>query len=150
MKKTLQKIIIALTIVVIVASCSTSSKIAKTNNNALIGTWQYCNQDGTPIINRFNQENIATYKIYSNTNYTVADVGLANKKIFRNHIGSYAIDNDQITESVGYVDAGWKNIKGKKYIYKFKIDNDLLTISNEDEGIKEVWKKVGFLIETPN
>ncbi|SHG56145.1 protein of unknown function [Salegentibacter echinorum] len=140
MKKIIKQSVFAITVMMTIISCG----VQKVNSpkDDLIGTWQMCNAAGEVEENLYGNKNQIRYKIISSDKFTLIDLNSKHKQVLNSFVGSYTIDKDVYTEHILYTNSNFNTLLGDTFSYKYKIEDDLLTIEGIGNPYNEIWKKV--------
>jgi hypothetical protein len=105
----------------------------------LVGTWALA---GTPGEVKEPPAKGARLKFISSKSWTVTQADPDSGVVVFHHGGTFKLDGDKYTESVEYANDSTKDLIGKTFHFKIKVEGDTLTQEGTDNSWNEVWKRV--------
>jgi hypothetical protein len=117
---------------------------ANANDNLLAGTWklisgEYIDNKGN--LQNYKELNLSSLKVITETHFSF--VTMSGDKFWSSGAGTFKYTKNEYIESPIYT--SFNSPKGKKYIFKYKIDDDKLFSSRweNDKRVEfETWQRV--------
>ncbi len=108
----------------------------------MIGTWQVCNNDGTPDT-LYSKRGLIIYKTISENSFLNTDILKKQKKVQDVVWGSYSLKKKNIyIEFIEYASPAYRKIIGERNTFKVKIEGDLMFLEGINNNYTSTWKRV--------
>jgi len=112
-----------------------ASKLAKD----LVGTWALA---GAPGDVKAPPAKGARLKFITEKCWTVTEADPDTGVVVFHHGGTFVLDGNKYSENIVYANDSTKELIGKTFHFKLKVEGDTLTQEGIDNPFNEVWKRV--------
>jgi hypothetical protein len=117
------------------AADNEAGKLAKD----LIGTWALA---GAPRDEKEPPAKGGRFKFITNKNWTITEADPETGVVVFHHGGTFTLDGEKYNESIEYANESTKDLIGKTFHFKIKVEGDTLTQEGIDNSFNEIWKRV--------